>query len=83
MFIVVFCVPQVLTKVHVLIFLSPFLFPLFVLLPSCNKSHIVAVFISSPSSVCLRLDSRPGTALPLPFWSPFLKASEASFVLSD
>lgn len=74
----VFRVSLVLTKVRVLIFL-PVSFPL--ALPSYNKSHIVAVFISTPSGVCLRLDSKPGTAWLLPFWSPFLKASGTSFVL--
>lgn len=44
----------------------------FSLSPSSNKSHIVAVFISTASGVCLRLDSKPGTARLLPFWSPFL-----------
>lgn len=73
------CVSPVLTKVRVLIFL-PFSFPLPLPLPSCNKSHIVAVFISTPSGVCLRLDSKPGTARLLPFWSPFLKVSGTSFV---
>lgn len=69
MCIMVFCVSPVLTEIRVLIFL-PFSFPL--ALAPCNKSHIVAVFISAPSGVCLRLDSKPGTARLLPFWSPFL-----------
>lgn len=51
-------------------FFSPFLF--LALCLSSNKGHIVAVFISTPNGVCLRLDSKPGTARLLPFWSPFL-----------
>lgn len=79
MCIVVFCVSPCLTKVRVLIFLS-FYFPLALRLPSCNKSHIVAVFISTPSGVCLRLDSKPGTARLLPFWSPFIEVSGTSLL---
>lgn len=54
MCIVMFCVSAVLTKVSLLIFLpSSCLLPL----PLFNKSHIVAVFISTPSDGCLQLCS--------------------------
>lgn len=52
------------------------------LLPSCNKRHIVAVFMSTPRGVCLRLDSKPGAALLLPFCGPFLKVSSPSWETS-
>lgn len=64
-----------LINVFLLIFLHRTL-PL--LLPSCNKSHIVAVFMSTPRGVCLRLDSKPGAAVLLPFCGPFLKVSGLS-----